>query len=211
MILWGVKTSLKATQRETLPKKYDIRNDFTPIRDQGALGSCTAHAGSGIIQYFQKKAHGAYTESSTRFIYKATRNLLKLSGDTGAYLRTTMGALTLFGACPEEYWPYTDADPDFDVEPTAFCYPFGQSYQAIKYTRLDQPNLSQEDLVTSVKRYISKRLPSMFGFTCYDSLRQSNTNGGNIPFPCDNENIIGGHAIVIAGYDDNRRIKKLYM
>jgi len=27
------------------------------------------------------------------------------TGDTGAYLRTTTGALVLFGVPPEEYWP----------------------------------------------------------------------------------------------------------
>ena len=35
----------------------------------------------------------------------------------------------------------------------------------------------------------------MFGFTCYESLHQSDSSGGNIPFPHDNENTIGGHAI----------------
>jgi hypothetical protein len=33
------------------------------------------------------------------------------------------------GAPPEEYWPCQD----FDTEPTAFCYAFGQNYQAIQY------------------------------------------------------------------------------
>jgi C1A family cysteine protease len=45
----------------------------------------------------------------------------------------------------------------------------------------------------------------MFGFTCYKSLWQSKTNGGNIPYPCDNENTIGGHAVIVVGYDDEKR------
>ncbi len=44
------------------------------------------------------------------------------TGDTGSFLRTTMGALSLFGVPPEEYWAYDVAD--FDKEPTAFCYAF---------------------------------------------------------------------------------------
>lgn len=207
----GLKNFKAGKEKDSLPPAFEIRKAFTPIVDQGALGSCTANAGAGLIQYFEKKAHGSYTESSRRFIYKVTRDLLHVTGDTGAYLRTTMGALTLFGAPPEEFWPYNGApaenNPDFDEEPTAFCFAFGQSFQSTKYVRLDQPNLSTSDLLISVKNYISKGLPSMFGFTCYESLWQSKTNGGNIPFPCDNEKIIGGHAIVIAGYDDNKRIK----
>jgi C1A family cysteine protease len=208
----GLRTTLKAgKEKDTLQPTVDIRDQFTPIMDQGSLGSCTANAGAGLIQYFERKAYQSYTESSRRFIYKVTRNLLHVTGDTGAYLRTTMGTLTLFGAPPEEFWPYNGApeedNPDFDVEPTAFCYAFGQSFQSIKYIRLDQPNLSTSDLLNAVKNYISNGLPSMFGFTCYESLWQSKTNGGEIPFPCQSENIIGGHAIVIAGYDDNKAIK----
>jgi C1A family cysteine protease len=208
----GLKTSLKAdTQKDTSASPIDNRGSFTPITDQGGLGSCTAHSAGGLIQYFQKKAYKSYTQASTRFIYKVTRNLLHVTGDTGAYLRTAMGTLTLFGAPPEEFWPYNGApaeqNPDFDIEPTAFCYAFGQSYQAIKYVRLDQPNLSTSDLLSSIKNFVSKGLPSMFGFTCYESLWQSRSNGGNIPFPCDNENIIGGHAIVVAGYDDSKKIQ----
>lgn len=208
----GLKTSLRAEkEKSALKRTLDIRKYFTPITDQGQLGSCTAHSGAGLIQYFQKRAYGSYTAASTRFIYKVTRNLLHLTGDTGAYLRTTMGTLTLFGAPPEEFWPYNGApaeqNPDFDIEPTSFCYAFGQSYQAIKYIRLDQTNMSTNDLLYSIKNYVSKGLPSMFGFTCYESLDQSHSNGGNIPFPCNTERTVGGHAIVIAGYDDNKKIK----
>ena len=45
---------------------------------------------------------------------------MKMKGDTGAYLRTTMGAMVLFGVPPEDYWPYTDDEKGFDREPPAF-------------------------------------------------------------------------------------------
>jgi C1A family cysteine protease len=202
----GLKTTLKAgKEKDTLGPSVDISDEFTPIMDQGQLGSCTANAGAGLVQYFEQKAYQSYTESARLFIYKATRNLMHLIGDTGASLRATMGTLTLFGAPPEEFWPYNVED--FDVEPSAFCYAFGQSFQSIRYVRLDQPNLSTSDLLNSIKNYVSYGLPSMFGFTCYESLWQSKTNGGNIPFPCKREKVIGGHAIVIAGYDDNKKIR----
>src|SRR5690349_13742535 len=78
----GLKTSLKAgAQKDTMPISFDIRKDFTPIMDQQHLGSCTAHAGAGLVQYFEKKAFGSYTDASRRFIYKVTRNILHFSGD----------------------------------------------------------------------------------------------------------------------------------
>jgi hypothetical protein len=34
----------------------DLRQWCSPIDNQGNLGSCTAHAGIGIIEYYEKKA-----------------------------------------------------------------------------------------------------------------------------------------------------------
>jgi len=42
--------------------------------------------------------------------------------DKGAFLRTTMQAMVLFGVPPEEYWKYNIGS--FDVEPSAFCYAY---------------------------------------------------------------------------------------
>jgi C1A family cysteine protease len=201
-----VLSKVEATNSTFLDRRFE----FSPIRDQGKLSSCTAFSASGLVEYFEKKAYNTYTPISTRFTYKTTRNLLKFTGDTGAYLRTVMGSIALFGSPPEEYWEYNGAseeqNPDFDLEPTAFCYAFGQSYQSIKYVRLDQPEVDPNKLVTILKEYINKEFPSMFGFSCFQSLSQSNTNRGSIPFPTETERIIGGHAMVIAGYDDNKKI-----
>jgi C1A family cysteine protease len=46
----------------------------------------------------------------------------------------------------------------------------------------------------------------MFGFTVYSSISQADTTG-KIPFPVKREKILGGHAIVAVGYDENMKIK----
>ncbi len=123
--------ALRST-KAALPSTVDLRQWCSPVENQRQLGSCTANAGVGLVEYFQNKANGIFIDASRLFLYKATRNLMKETGDTGGYLRETMKALVLFGVPPEEYWPYTDNDPDFDVEPPAFLYAFGQQYNAIK-------------------------------------------------------------------------------
>jgi len=125
-------------------------------------------------------------------------------GDTGAFLRTTMGALVLFGVPPEEYWPYRVSD--FDKEPPAFCYSFAQNYQAISYYRLDPPGSAAEELLKRIKTNLAAGLPSMFGFTVYSSIAQAETTG-KIPFPTRGEKILGGHAVAAIGYDDKMKIK----
>jgi C1A family cysteine protease len=174
------------------------------VEDQGTLGSCTANAGVGMVEYFERKAFGRHIDASRLFLYKVTRNLLRLTGDTGAYLRSTIGAMRLFGVPPEEYWEYDISR--FDKEPPAFCYAFASNYQAIKYVRLDKSNLTKQALVDSIKENLSKGIPSMFGFTVYESIEQASADG-KIPFPCNTEKVLGGHAIMAVGYDNNLKIK----
>ena len=190
----------------SLPVKIDLRAWCAPIEDQGALGSCTANAGVGMIEFYEKKAYGVWLDASRLFLYKATRNLLGWTGDTGAYLRTTMGAMALFGVPPEKYWPYKIAS--FDAEPTAFLYAFAQSFQAINYYRLDPVGTTPANLLNQIKTNLAGNLPSMFGFTVYDSISQANGAGkGKIPFPCSTDKVAGGHAIMAIGYDDTLAIK----
>lgn len=187
-----------------LPADVDLLPWFSPIENQGSLGSCTANAGVGVFEYFERRAFGKHIDASRLFLYKATRNLLNWVGDTGAFLRTTMGAMRLFGVPPEEYWPYNIAA--FDREPTAFCYSFAQSYQAIKYYRLDPPGTAKDVLLDRIKTNLAAGLPSMFGFTVYSSISQAGGTG-KIPYPSPGESVVGGHAIVAAGYDDGCKIK----
>jgi C1A family cysteine protease len=207
-----VKLVLEATgvlKAKKLPVSVDLREHCSPVEDQGGLGSCTAHAGVGIIEYCERKSFGRHIDASRLFLYKVTRNLMKVKGDTGAYLRTTMGAMVLFGVPPEEYWAYTDDDKGFDKEPPAFCYAFAQNYQAIKYFRHDPPGTPANTLLEKVKSYLSSGHPAMFGFTVYNSIEQADKTG-RIPFPSSKERIEGGHAVVVVGYDDRMKIKNKY-
>jgi len=187
-----------------IPKKVDLRQWFSPIEHQGSLGSCTAHAAIALLEYFQRRAHGKHTDASPLFVYKATRNLLHWTGDTGAYLRTAMEALVLFGAPPEEYWPYdgspAGSNPHFDVEPPAFAYAFASNYQAIKYFRLDPDATPQNKIIENIRRSLAGGFPSMFGFPVYSEF--DNPQNGHIAYPA-GTGYRGGHAIVAAGYDDD--------
>ncbi len=188
----------------TLPAGTDLRAWCPPIEDQRNLGSCTANAGVGIIEYFERRAFGTHVDASRLFLYKVTRSLLGWTGDTGAYLRTTMGALALFGVPPERYYPYIVAD--FDQEPGAFCYAFAQNYQAISYYRLDPPGTSPATLLNAIKTWLAAGLPSMFGFTVFSAYTQAGSPG-KIPYPTRGDRAVGGHAVVAVGYDDGMHIK----
>lgn len=201
----GAAAAGRRPKPASLPASADLREWCSPVEDQRSLGSCTANAGVGVIEYYERRAFGRHIDASRLFLYKVTRNLMKMKGDTGAYLRKTMGAMVLFGVPPEEYWPYTDDGEKFDKEPPAFCYAFAQNYKTIQYYRHDPPGVLPGAVLERVKAHLAGGHPSMFGFTVYSSIELADKRGA-IPFPGPSERILGGHAVVAVGYDDRVKI-----
>lgn len=198
------KTGAGARRRAALPPSVDLRQWCSRIEDQGELGSCTAHAAASLVEYFERRAFGTHTEASRLFIYKTTRNLMRAEGDTGAFIRTAMGALVLFGAPPEEYWPYRATA--FDREPSAFCYSFARSYRAISYYRLDAPGTRPAEALLRLRTSLAAGLPAMLGFAVFRSIDEA-ASSGRIPFPAGNDAVAGGHAVACVGYDDRMKIR----
>jgi C1A family cysteine protease len=208
----------KAKKMKTAqPAQVDLRKWCSPVENQGSLGSCTANAAVGIVEYFENRAFGKYIDGSRLFVYKTTRDLLGWVGDTGAFLRTTMGALALFGVPPEPYWAYTDKpepginnDRYFDTEPTPFVYEMAQDFQSVNYFCHDpwQTPVPPAQVLASIKLYLAHGIPVLFGFWGFPSSQNADVKGA-FAFPAASEQAIWGHAVDAVGYDDNLKITNL--
>src|SRR5262245_28837621 len=44
----------------SIPASVDLRPWCSPVENQGNLGSCTANAGAGMIEYYQRRAFNEY-------------------------------------------------------------------------------------------------------------------------------------------------------
>jgi len=198
-----IQDAIKDRLKFSAPSYIDFRADFTEVEDQDQLGSCTAFAAVGLLECHIKQRTGMIEDYSKLFVYKATRNLLGWKGDTGAYMRSAMKALVLLGAPSESHWPYDISQ--FDEEPSAFVYALAQNHQALKYYRLDPPGKAPNEVVQDMKQLLAKRHPIMVGFNYYAT--SVNHETGEIAAPIDSEPITGGHAVVCAGYDDEKVIR----
>lgn len=212
MILDSPSTKKKDMKKSS--KDIDLSKEMSPVRDQGALGSCTAYAATAMVEYMQKKIYRKFKQCSTLFTYKTTRNLMQETGDVGAYMRSVMGSIAMCGVAPEEYWPYDGREATqnkkYDMDPPNFVYSIAQNFQSLRYVRLDQPDVTPDALIDKIKYYMKyMRMPCIIGFTCFESMYQSNdiANKGFIPFPAKTEEMVGGHAILLCGYDDDVVIK----
>jgi C1A family cysteine protease len=73
------KLGISPTKKpKALPPKVDLREWFSPVKNQGNLSSCSAHAGMAIVEYFENRAFDKYIDGSRLFLYKTTRNLMEL-------------------------------------------------------------------------------------------------------------------------------------
>lgn len=189
------------------PPQHDLRDKFTQVEDQGYIGACTANACMGVAEYYMRAIlRGRTIDLSRLFVYKTTRNLLGWTGDSGGTIRSAILAMRMFGAPPESYMPYTDVEPDYDIEPTPFIYMLAQNFAQNLYAyRIDRENVTPAMVMDSTKLCLLNNRPLVFGTSMYSSI-DTNPASGEIPYPAPEEENHGGHAMCIVGYDDTKKI-----
>src|SRR5215470_2747361 len=115
-----------------LPPKKDLRSGCPPVYDHGQLGSCTANAIAGAVQFEQKKQKVRIFVPSRLFIYYNERVMEgTVNSDSGAQIRDGVKSVGTQGGCPEDMWPYDIAN--FEVQPTDACYQAALQHRAILY------------------------------------------------------------------------------
>lgn len=77
----------------SLPSKHITDISMIPVLDQGALGTCVAHAIATVKMYQEYKETGVVPKFSRRFIYALARTLSPYGADMGLFPRD--GAKTL--------------------------------------------------------------------------------------------------------------------
>jgi C1A family cysteine protease len=180
---------------DALPPRVDLRPGFPPPYDQGELGSCTANAIAGALQFLEQKEGAASPEMPSRlFIYYNERALEgSVGSDSGAQIRDGIKTVVKEGFCPEQMWPY-DIE-SFATRPPAECYREALRERVSRYLRLSG---SLIPLLTC----LATGYPFVFGFSVYESFETYEVaHSGMAPLPGPGERLVGGHAVVACGYE----------
>jgi C1A family cysteine protease len=188
--------SFKAVNLDNLPKKVDLRPNCSSVENQTTIGSCTANAVAGALEYLEL-VDGDETNNdrnlSRLFVYYNMRTIQgTVNEDGGGTLRDTIKTLAETGACDELLWPYDVTR--FKTKPGQSCYDDAANHKISEYRRLD----SFADCLVC----LSEGFPFVFGFLVYDKfVSQEVATTGILNLPGPTEICSGGHAVCAVGYD----------
>src|SRR4051812_18454226 len=173
-----------------MPAHTDLRRDCPAVYDQGELGSCTAQAIAGALQFDQlKQAQRDVFTPSRLFIYYNERVIEGTTGeDSGAMLRDGIKSVARQGAPHEALWPYLV--PRFRARPPIAAYRDGALHQALLYQRVPR-------VLDQLKGCLAEGFPFVFGFSVYDSFEsRAVAKSGEVPMPRRRDALVGGHAVL---------------
>ena len=189
---FAFKPTKKATR---YPTALDLRGPLMPpVYDQGQIGSCTANAIAAALEYDRcKQVLGTWTPARLAIYWNERTIEGTTKSDAGATIRDGMKSLTKYGYTHEANWPYKQANL-FKAPPAPVVADeltrTAELYQAVTQT--------QDGLCAA----IASGFPVVFGFSVYESFESATVaKTGVVPMPKKGEKLLGGHAVLLVGYD----------
>jgi C1A family cysteine protease len=180
-----------------LPSFVDLSGSCPSVYDQGQLGSCTANALAALYQTIQdiNRPTASFTPSRL-FIYYNERALEgTINQDSGASLTDGIRVVTTQGCPPEPLFPYQIGL--YQMKPPPIAYQTGLEHLVLNHFSLDNTNPQE------IKKALAGGYPVVCGFTVYESFEtEAVAASGMMPMPEPREQIVGGHAVLIVGYND---------
>jgi C1A family cysteine protease len=192
----------KLVEPVNLPASVDLRNNCSPVEDQGDLGSCTGNAIVGAMEYLENAEHEfeegrVFARLSRLFVYYNER--MKegdINQDNGAQICDGVASLQQYGIPTESTWPYMVHR--FAVAPSQDAYTEALQRRTTEYARVSRTNG-----IMDIKRVLASGYPIIFGFTVFDGFESDAVAAsGTVELPGLGETNQGGHAVLGVGYDD---------
>lgn len=189
----------KNQTKEKLPKKVSLKAKFPPVYSQ-RYSNCTSNAALACDAYYYHDPAGAWMPSTT-FTYYNQRVMDKagFKEDDGSTSETALKAIRKFGACNSTFWAN---DKPWNVKPNAAAYENGlKGHELTKFYATTTLLQIKKALYAGYPVIVSMDWP-------YKWMDDNNLLGGFVLPKVTKKEIDAapGHAIVLVGYDDTRKI-----
>lgn len=180
-------------KKATLPRTVDLRSKLPPCFDQGQSSSCGPNMGSAMMSFFFPEVAQTAGGFSRLQIYYDVREIeCDVSEDSGVETRDVFKTLCNTGAAPESDWPFVLAD--MFKKPGPLVYDSAKNYKLKSFSRLET--------TYDVLSCLAAGFPIGLGFEVPESLDSDLVNQTSVlPIPSPSIKIVGGHDVLIVGYD----------
>ena len=187
----------------TLPS-INFADEMPQVYDQLSIGSCQSNALGACIEYNIKTDE---TPSRLFLYYNARKLMGTINQDSGSTIQAVFQGAKQYGSCAETLWPYiTPPDTEGAFVPVSemyVCPPDSVYQQAHKDLLISMESINSMD---GIKHALSNKIPVVFGMEVYDYFESAEmASCGVLRLPGSNEKLIGGHALVLVGFDDNKK------
>jgi C1A family cysteine protease len=182
----------------SLPGTADWHDRLPIIRNQGGRSTCVAFASVAAREFLLPEGHPS--DLSEQFLYWACKARDDYGGP-GTYVGVAMKVLEDTGVCTEAGWPYSfakvpgnegQAPPPAGVETTA------AGYRAAGYTPLGPRDVVAIKQVLAAGQLVVFAVP-VYRYWSGDPIRVT----GDVRMPLPQDDGRGGHAMLLAGYEDD--------
>jgi len=188
-----------------LPNKVDWTGKMSPVKDQGQLGSCVGFAVAAMKEWQEQVEHEKEVaegkkdhrerdnyDLSEAWIYWNSKKIDPWPNSEGTSIRCAMQVLHKIGVPCEKAYPYSDK---YKGSPESWSKLIAKWGLIDSYYRCN----GIDDL-----RKALQNGPVVIGIACFREIFFVDESG-NISYPNNPNEILGGHAICAVGYDDQTR------
>lgn len=176
---------------------YDKNKEFFPeIVDQGNIESCVPTCISTIYYYLtMKQSNHINFRISRLYLYYQVRKLYDIGTDDGSTIKDCINILHKDGIVPEFLYPYITSKV-FN-NPSEFLDRYSRFCKCLGFK-----NISRK----VIKQKLLQDHPVLCGIKLFDSVYSDEVkNTGIIKFSDEYDKILGGHCIILIGFDDDKK------